>query len=87
MGGMLWMIASGTVLFAGVLSYGVARRYGWGAAILLPSLALVVMVAMRWQKSALPAAEAMQAMLPMLIFAAPVLLGAVIGASLARIRR
>lgn len=87
MTGLLWFIGIGTVLFAGVVSYVVTRRYGWGLAVMLPLLALVAMIAMRWQRNGLSAAEGLAALGPTLIFAAPVLLGVVAGIALARLKR
>ncbi len=75
------------VLFAGVVSYAMARRYGWGAALAMPVLALVAMLGMQWQVLDLHWREAMQAMLPNLFFSLPVVVGAVAGIALARLRR
>ena len=87
MTGLLWFIGAGTVLFAGLVSYGVTRRYGWGLAVMLPLLALIAMIGMRWQSAGLSAEEGVAALGPMLLFSAPVLLGALCGIALARIRR
>ncbi len=87
MPGLVWVIGAGTVIFGGVIAYAVTRRYGWGLAILLPVLALVALIAMRWQKLGLPADEGARMAGSMLLFAAPMLLGVVAGVALARIRR
>jgi hypothetical protein len=85
--GYLWAIGLGTVLFAGVLSYAIARRYGWGAALAFPVLALVVVIAMQWQNEGLGVTEGMQLAGASLVFSAPVLLGAIAGIAIARLRR
>ena len=87
MPGLVWVIGAGTVIFGGVIAYAVTRRYGWGLAILLPVLALVALIAMRWQKLGLPADEGARMAGSVLLFAAPMLLGVVAGVALARIRR
>ncbi len=87
MPGLVWLIGAGTVVFGGVIAYAVTRRYGWGSAILLPVLALAALIAMRWQKLGLAAEEGMRMAETTLIFAAPVLLGVIVGIALARIRR
>lgn len=87
MTGMLWVIGTGTVLLAGVMSYVVTRRYGWGAALMLPLLALAAMIGMRWQNEGMTASEGLAMLGPMLLFSAPVLLGALVGIAVARIRR
>lgn len=84
---MLWVIGGAMVLFVALISYGVARRYGWGLAVMLPLLALLAMIAMRWQDEGWSAAEGWQALGPMLMFSSPVLLGAAVGIVLARWRR
>lgn len=87
MPGMVWGVAVATVLFAGAVSYAMARRYGWGAALVLPLLALVAMIAMQWQRQGLSSAEGFRMAGAMLVFAAPILLGVVAGIALARLKR
>ena len=87
MPGMVWVVAVATVVFAGAVSYAMARRYGWGAALALPLLALVAMIAMQWQDMGLTAAEGLRMAGSSLLFAAPVLLGSVAGIALGRLRR
>jgi hypothetical protein len=87
MNAFLWALGSGMVLFAGVVSYAMARRYGWGAALAMPVLALVAMLGMQWQSLDLDWRDGMQAMLPNLLFSLPILLGALAGVALARLRR
>jgi hypothetical protein len=70
-----------------VLAYATARRYGWGLAAMLPVLALIAMVGMRWQSAGLSLSEGLASLGPMLVFAAPVLLGSLVGILLARIKR
>lgn len=83
----VWIMGAGAVLFAGVIAYAMTRRYGWGAALSLPVLALALMIAMRWQDAGLTAAEGLRMAGTTLVFAAPVLLGFIAGLALARIRR
>jgi NhaP-type Na+/H+ or K+/H+ antiporter len=87
MSGMLWVVGAATVLFAGVIGYGVTRRYGWGLAVMLPVLALMAMIGMRWQNAELSLAEGLDEVPSMLLFALPILLGVGIGILLARFRR
>lgn len=84
-----FLIATGgaTVLVAGVVSYATARRYGRGAALAVPVLALVAMLGMQWQRQELEWGEGAGLLLPSLIFAGPVLLGALAGIALAGLRR
>lgn len=87
MPGMVWAVAVATVVFAGAVSYAMARRYGWGAALALPLLALVAMIAMQWQRQGLTGPDGVRMAGAMLVFAAPILLGVVAGIALARLRR
>jgi hypothetical protein len=83
----LWVLGSGMVLFAGVISYAMARRYGWGAALAMPVLALAVMLGMQWQALAGEVDAELQDLLPFLLFSLPILVGSVAGIALARFRR
>jgi hypothetical protein len=87
MPGIFWVMGTATVLFAGLLGYAMTRRYGWGLALMLPLLALIAMIGMRWQKAGLSLSEGLGALGPTLIFAAPVLLGVVVGIVVARVKR
>ena len=87
MSAMVWVMAAALVVFAGVIAYVMTRRYGWGAALALPVLALVAMIAMQWQDMGLTAAEGLRMAGSSLLFAAPVLLGSVAGIALGRLRR
>ena len=84
MSAVFWAIGGGTVLFVAVLSYVVTRRYGWGQALALPVLALAAMLAMQWQERASTGFEPGWSSL---VLAAPVLLGAVAGIAVARLKR
>jgi len=84
---MVWVMAAALVVFAGVIAYVMTRRYGWGAALALPVLALVAMIAMQWQRQGLTAPDGLRMAGSTLIFAAPILLGVVAGIALARLRR
>ncbi|MDP3194702.1 hypothetical protein [Tabrizicola sp.] len=84
MNAVFWAIGGGTVLFVAVISYAVTRRYGWGQALALPVMALAAMLAMQWQERASSGHELSWSSLA---FAAPVLLGAVAGIAVARLRR
>jgi len=83
----VWIMGGAVVLLAGVIAYVMTRRYGWGAALSLPVLALVAMIAMKWQDQGLTAAEGLHMAGTTLVFTAPVLLGFVAGMALAWIRR
>jgi hypothetical protein len=75
------------VIVAGVLSYAVTRRYGWGAAVALPIVALAAVIGMQWQEQDLGFSEGMGLIRGALVFAAPVMLGALVGIVLAARRR
>lgn len=87
MNGTLWALGVATVIGAGVLSYAVARRYGWGAAVALPVVALAAVIGMRWQEADLGFSEGLGLIRGALVFAAPVLLGALVGIVVAVRRR
>lgn len=87
MNGYLWAIGGAMVLFAGVMSFFVTRRYGRGAALALPVAALVAVIAMNWQDRGLDFQGGMAFLREALVFAAPVLLGALAGILLARLWR
>lgn len=87
MGGYLWAVGSGSVLVSGVLGYALTRRYGWGAAIAFPLLAMLVIIAMQWQAQALGPADGMRLAGMTLVFSLPVLLGVCAGIAIARLRR
>lgn len=84
MHGFLWAVGGATVLFAGVLSFFLTRRYGRGAALALPVAALVAVIAMSWQDRGLDFRGGMAFLREALVFAAPVLLGTLVGILLAR---
>ncbi len=87
MTGSLWAIAGATVILAGLMSHFMTRRYGWGAAVLLPVLALAAMIGMTWQEAGLDMAGGIGLVREALVFAAPILGGACIGILLALWRR
>ena len=76
---VFWALGAATVIFAGAISYAMTRRYGWGAGLALPLLALVAMIAMQWQRQGLTAPDGLRMAGSTLIFAAPILLGVVAG--------
>lgn len=82
MNGFLWVVGGATVLFAGVVSFFMTRRYGWGAALALPVLALVAMLAMTWQERGLDLQGGLAFLREAAVFAAPVMLGALAGIAL-----
>ena len=84
---VFWALGTATVVFAGAISYAMTRRYGWGAGLALPLLALIAMIAMQWQRQGLTASDGLRMTGSTLIFAAPILLGVVAGIALARLRR
>lgn len=85
--GYLWAVGAATVLVVGAVSYAMTRRYGWGAALALPVLALVVVVATRWQEEGLLLDEGMHLIGASLVFSSPILLGALAGIVIARLRK
>lgn len=87
MPGAFWLVAAATAVFTAVISYVTALRYGWGAAVGLPLLALVAMIALQWQRQGLSADEGARMAGMTLIFAAPIFLGVAAGIALARFRR
>ena len=84
---VFWALGAATVVFAGAISYAMTRRYGWGAGLALPLLALVAMIAMQLQRQGLTGSDGLRMAGSTLIFAAPILLGVVAGIALARLRR
>ena len=84
---VFWALGAATVIFAGAISYAMTRRYGWGAGLAVPLLALVAMIAMQGQRQGLTAPDGLRMAGSTLIFAAPILLGVVAGIALARLRR
>lgn len=87
MTGIFWIIGGVTVVLAGVMSYAVTRRYGWGAAVALPVFALAAVIGMSWQERGLGFAEGLGLIRAALVFAAPVLAGALAGILLGLRRR
>jgi hypothetical protein len=83
----VWVMAVALVIFVGIIAYAMTRRYGWGAALALPILALVVMIAMRWQDEGLTVGEGLRMAGSTLLFAVPVLLGFFAGMAAAWFRR
>jgi hypothetical protein len=84
MNGMLWAMGGATVVLAGVMSWAVTRRYGWGAAVMLPVVALAAMLGMKWQEQGLGFSEGMGLVREGLAFGAPILVGCLAGILLAR---
>lgn len=82
MGGLIWVPGAVMLIFVAVLSYGMTRRYGWGQALALPVLALVAVLAMRWQEQGGTGFD-----WGSLVFAVPVLLGSVAGIAVASLWR
>lgn len=76
---MLWAMGGAMVVLAGVMSWAVTRRYGWGAAVMLPVVALAAMLGMKWQAAGLDFAGGMGLVREGLVFGAPILLGALVG--------
>jgi hypothetical protein len=87
MNGVLWAIGGGTVILSGLMSYVVTRRYGWGAAVVLPIVALAAMIGMTWQEQGLDVTGGMDLVQESLVFAAPILVGVLVGILLALRRR
>jgi hypothetical protein len=83
MNGVLWAIGGGTVILSGLMSYVVTRRYGWGAAVVLPIVALAAMIGMTWQEQGLDVTGGMDLVQESLVFAAPILVGVLVGILLA----
>jgi hypothetical protein len=83
MNGFFWAVGATTVIMAAIMSYAVTRRYGWGAAVAVPVIALVAMTGMNWQAQGLNFAEGMALIRETLVFTAPVVLGVVIGIGVA----
>jgi hypothetical protein len=79
----LWAVGGVTVVLCGLMSYFVTRRYGWGAALALPLAALAALIGMIWQERGLTLAEGMGLLRETLVFAAPILIGALVGIAIA----
>lgn len=87
MNGVLWAVGGATVIVSALMSFLVTRRYGWGAAVALPVVALAAMIGMTWQEQGLDVAGGMNLVQEALVFGAPILGGAVVGILLALRRR
>jgi hypothetical protein len=87
MNGVFWAIGAVLVVMAGVMSYAVTRRYGWGAAVVLPVVALALVVGMSWQDQGLDLTGGIDLVQETLLFTAPILVGAAVGIALALRRR
>jgi fructose-specific phosphotransferase system IIC component len=87
MNGFLWAVAVATMVFAGVISYAVARRYGWAPALILPLLAVVASIGMLWQAEGASFRDGLGMAASALVFAAPTLIGALAGILIARLRK
>jgi glucose-6-phosphate-specific signal transduction histidine kinase len=87
MTGVVWLIGAATVIFVALVAYAMTRRYGWGIAVMLPLLAFLAMIGMRWQAEGLTFAEGVAVLGPMALYASPVLVGAAVGIAVARFRR
>lgn len=87
---MYWQIgilAVGTALFAAVLSYAIARRYGWKPALVPPLLALAASIGMIWQPKGIGLQDGLGLIASATVFSAPTLLGALAGILIARARK
>lgn len=86
MPGMLWAIGAAMMVFIGVVSYALTRRYGWGVALALPVLALVAMTGMQWQRQEIAGESFVTLTMSMLLFSAPMLAGVAAGILVALVR-
>lgn len=84
---MFWVMGGATVVLAGAMSWAVTRRYGWGAAVMLPVIALAAMLGMTWQEQGLDFAAGMGLVREGLVFGAPILGGTLVGILLGLRRR
>jgi glucose-6-phosphate-specific signal transduction histidine kinase len=87
---MYWQIAIpavATALFAAVLSYAIARRYGWKPALVPPTLALVASIGMLWQSQGMGFRDGLGLIGAAMVFSAPTLFGALLGILVARSRK
>lgn len=84
---MLWALGGMMVVLAGVMSWAVTRRYGWGAAVVLPLVALAAMLGMRWQERGLGFSDGMGLVREGLVFGAPILVGCLAGILVAARRK
>lgn len=74
-------------LFAAVLSYAIARRYGWKPALVPPLLALVASGGMMLQSQGMGFRDGFGLIGAAMAFSAPTLLGALVGIAVARWRK
>jgi NhaP-type Na+/H+ or K+/H+ antiporter len=87
MNGYFWAFGGATVVFVAAISYAMTRRYGWGAAVAVPALALAAMIGMEWQQQKLGFADGLGLIRASLGFVAPILLAAAAGIAIARLMR
>lgn len=83
----LLIVLGATVLLAAVLTYGMTRRYGWAAALAMPVLAVVLILAMQLQRAWSEGEGVLQTLWLVLPLLAPILLGSAAGIVVARLRR
>lgn len=85
--GHLVAMGLGTALLAALIGWGVARRYGWQPALVVPFLALLALVITLWRASLLNLQDGFGAVAAAVVLVAPVLVGALLGIVLATRRR
>lgn len=87
---MYWQISIlsvGTALFAAILSYALARRYGWKPALVPPLMALAASIGMLWQSQGMGFRDGLGLIAMATVFAAPTVVGALVGILIARSRK
>lgn len=73
----------GAALVAGLIGWGMARRYGWQRALVVPLLALLALVIILWRAGAMNFHDGIGLVAAAVVFAAPTLVGALLGIVLA----
>jgi Na+/alanine symporter len=77
----LYLLAAGlaAAVLAGVITWGVARRYGRRRALLVPMLAMIATLLAIWRANAMGTADAMAISAAAFIFGGPAVAGALLG--------
>jgi glucose-6-phosphate-specific signal transduction histidine kinase len=75
--------ALGAAAVATGIGWAMARRYGWQRALVVPALAALALVAVLWRAGAMSFHDGIGLMASAVVFAAPSIVGALLGVVLA----
>ncbi len=81
--GHLVAMGLGAALVAGLIGWGMARRYGWQRALVVPLLAVIALAMILWRSRSMNFHDGLGLVAAAVVFAAPTLVGALLGIVLA----